>query len=112
MIINYIHNFCYLDLVSTFFEYQSFWMDQIHCILSFSISCKWVASSDMGLHQHLNSVSGMNFIYTLMHFISHFSTKIFSAVLASVHIFLIFVVLYVMSKSLPLYQIYLRGKFE
>ena len=61
----------------------------------------------MGLHQHLNSVSGMNFIYTLMYFISHFSTKIFLSSFGIRTYFLIFVVLYVMSKSLPLYQIYL-----
>ena len=74
MIIDYFQNVCYLDFVAIFLEYQSVRMNQIHCVLSFSILRKRMASSDMELYHHLNSVRSIHFIYTLMYFIGHLST--------------------------------------
>ena len=74
MIIDYFQNVCYLDFIAILLEHQSVRMNQIHRVLPFPILRKWMTPSDMELYHHLNSICSINFIYTLMYFLGHFST--------------------------------------
>lgn len=66
VVVNDFLNFRYLNLIPNDFKYQSQRMYQVHCKLPFTVTNKLVASPDPKLNEHLNGISSMNLIYTLL----------------------------------------------
>ena len=66
VVVNDFLNFRYLNLIPNDFKYQSQRMNQVHCKLPFTVTNKWMTSPDPKLDEHLNGISGMNLIYTLL----------------------------------------------
>lgn len=66
VVVNDFLNFRYLNLIPNDFKYQSLGMYQVHCKLPFTVTNKWMISPDPKLDEHLNGISGMNLIYTLL----------------------------------------------
>ncbi len=66
-----------LDFISMFFKYKSVWMNQIHRILSMSITFQQMTSANAKSNQKLNRISSLNLIDSLMNQLTHSDTIFF-----------------------------------
>lgn len=66
-----------LDFISMFFKHKSVWMNQIHRILSMSITFQQMTSANAKSNQKLNRISSLNLIDSLMNQLTHSDTIFF-----------------------------------